>query len=130
MYGKFDSYYYSRPVSYRSYNPKVSREEILSISDSESSELLEFFRKNNVEVSNLGGLSRGIRFGDLVVERRVYNHNSTAYYANTDYVIRQWKPTNDLGGQHPTGTHYVAKTFPELVSKLEKVLRDQHNNLK
>jgi hypothetical protein len=124
-YGRFDSYYYSRPVSYRSYNPKVLRQDILTVNDTETNELLDFFARNNVAVENLGGLARGIRFGDLLVERRVFNHNSTAYYAATDYVIRQWKATNDLANYHPTGTHFVTKSFPELLAKLQQVL---HNN--
>lgn len=130
MFSRFDSYYYSRPVSYRSYNAKISRPDVLTINDQETNELLDFFRRNNVEVENFGGLARGIRFGDLLVERRVFNHNSSAYYATTDYVIRQWKPTNDLGNLHPTGTHIVVKTFPELIAKLQKVLHDQTNTIK
>lgn len=62
---KFDSYYYSRPVSYRSYNTRISKPEILSIKDTETEQILEFFRQYNQAVDNLGGLARGIRFGDL-----------------------------------------------------------------
>ena len=62
---KFDSYYYSRPVSYRSYNTRISKPEILSIKDTETEQILEFFRQYNQTVDNLGGLARGIRFGDL-----------------------------------------------------------------
>lgn len=65
FFNRFDSYYYSRPVSYRSYNSRVTNKEILNINDSESEQILEFFRKNNQAVDNLGGLARGIRFGDL-----------------------------------------------------------------
>jgi hypothetical protein len=125
MYNKFDSYYYSRPISYRSINTRVSRPEILNISDPESNQVLELLAKYKVNANNLGGLARGIQFGDLLVERRVFNHNSTAYYASTDYVIRQWKDTNDLSKEHPTGTHTVLKTFPELLARLEKVVQEQ-----
>jgi hypothetical protein len=125
MYNKFDSYYYSRPVSYRSYNTRVSRPEVLNISDPESTQVLELLAKYKINVNNLGGLARGIQFGDLVVERRVFNHNSTAYYAGNDYVIRQWKATNDLSKEHPTGTHTVLKSFPELLARLEKVVQEQ-----
>lgn len=62
-------------------------------------------------VEDLGGVSRGIRFGDLEVVKRTYNHNSTAYYANVEYAIHQWKKTNDLGKEHPTGSHFVTKDF-------------------
>lgn len=92
--------------------------------------MLAFFKKNNVEVENLGGLARGIKFGDLLIERRVYNHNSTAYYANNDYVIRQWKSTNDLSSYHPTGTNYVAKSLSELLARLQKIIDNQRSNLK
>lgn len=50
MFNRFDSYFYSRPVSYRSYNPRVLRQEILSVNDTETNELLDFFRRNNVQV--------------------------------------------------------------------------------
>jgi hypothetical protein len=124
-YGKFDSYYYSRPVSYRSYNPRLLRSDVIAVNDTETNELLDFFRRNNIEVENFGGLGRGVRFGDLLVERRQYNHNSSAYYATTDYVIRQWKPTNDLNKYHPTGSHIVVKSFSELLAKLQGIVHEQ-----
>lgn len=65
FFNRFDSYYYSRPVSYRSYNTRLTKPEILNIKDSETEQILDFFRQNNQAVDNLGGLARGIRFGDL-----------------------------------------------------------------
>lgn len=65
FFNRFDSYYYSRPVSYRSYNTRLTKPEILNIKDPETEQILEFFRQNNHAVDNLGGLARGIRFGDL-----------------------------------------------------------------
>jgi hypothetical protein len=62
---KSDSYYYSRPVSYRSYYAPVSKKSILTFSDPETDQVLDFFRSNNAIVNDLGGLARGIRFGDL-----------------------------------------------------------------
>ena len=124
-FGKFDSPYYSRPVSYRSYNPRISRKEVLNIADPESQQVLEFFRKNNVTVEDLGGLARGIRFGDLEVTRRVFNHNKAMYYANNDYVIHQWKETNHMTNEHPVGTHFVTNSFDQLINKLTVVLEDQ-----
>ena len=117
-FGKFDSPYYSRPVSYRSYNPRIQKKEILNITDPESEKVLDFFRRNNVTVDNLGGLARGIRFGDLEVGKRVYNHNGGMYYADTDYFIHQWKDTNDLTKEHPQGTHFTTKNFDDLLKKL------------
>jgi len=74
----------------------------------------------------LGGLARGIRFGDLLVGRRVFNHNGGLYYGDNDYFIHQWKDTNDLSNDHPQGTHYVTKNFDELIKKFTQVLEDQN----
>lgn len=46
--GRFDSYYYSRPISYRSYNPRLTRGEIISVNDTETNDILAFFKRNNV----------------------------------------------------------------------------------
>ena len=97
FYSKFDSYYYSRPVSYASYNPRLLKKPILDIKDSESQEVMNFFRRNSINAEDLGGLDRGIRFDDLEVGRRVFNHNGGLYYADSEYFIRQWKETNNLG---------------------------------
>ncbi len=110
LYGKFDSYYYSRPVSYRSYNPRIKSEELLTIKDPQSTEVLNFLRGQKLDVTDLGGLARGIRFDDLEVGRRHYNHNN--YHASDEYFIHQWKKTNDLGKEHATGTHLVFKSYP------------------
>ncbi len=64
-YTKFDSYYYSRPVSYRSYYPRIQKQEILPYNDQESAQIVEILRAAQKEVNDLGGLARGIRFGDL-----------------------------------------------------------------
>lgn len=130
IYNRSDSFYYSRPVSYRSYNPRISKPEILPIADPETNTVLEFFKANNVTVDNLGGLARGIRFGDIEVGKRIYNHNSTMYYANNDYYIHQWKDTNDLSKEHPVGSHYVTKNFDQLLNKLQLVLQDQNKRYK
>lgn len=82
FYNKFDSYYYSRPVSYRSYNPRLVKPEILKETDPDTIALLNFFKRLNITVDDLGGISRGIRFGDLEVGKRIYNHNNSAYYAS------------------------------------------------
>jgi len=130
LWSKQDSFYYSRPVSYRSYNPRISKKEILNIQDPDTDKVLNFFSRNNVTVDNLGGLSRGIRFGDIEVGKRVYNHNSNMYYADTDYYIHQWKDTNNLSKDHPTGSHYITKNIDELINKLGQVLQDQKKRYK
>lgn len=130
FFNRFDSYYYSRPVSYRSYNPRLTKQEVLTLPDPDTDQVLDFFRRNNVTVDNLGGLARGIRFGDLEVGKRIFNHNNRLYYADTEYFIHQWKPTNDLGKEHPTGTHYVTKDINQLLVKLQRVLEDQRKTYK
>lgn len=123
FFNKFDSYYYSRPVSYRSYNPRLVKPEILKINDPQSQEVLNFLKSQNIETTDLGGLARGIRFFDLEVGRRQYNHNN--YNVPTEFYIHQWKDTNNLAKEHPTGTHLVFKTFPEFMTKLQQVLEDR-----
>ena len=129
-FNRFDSYFYSRPISYRSYNPKITRKDILPFIDPETDQVLDFFKRNNIQVTDLGGLARGIRFGDLEVGKRTFNHNNGSYYANNEYYIHQWKPTNDLTKEHPVGSHTVTKSFPELLGRLERVLGDQKKTYK
>lgn len=124
LFNKFDSYYYSRPIAYRSYNPKLTRPEILKFDDSQTTEVLNFLRQNNIEVTNLGGLNRGLRFFDLEVGKRVYNHNN--YNVGDEYYIHQWKDTNDLTSYHATGTHLVFKSFPEFMNKLAQVVAERN----
>lgn len=123
FFNKFDSYYYSRPVSYRSYNPRLVKPEILKINDPQSQEVLNFLKSQNIEVTDLGGLARGLRFFDIEVGRRVYNHNN--YNVSDEYYIHQWKETNDLSNHHPTGVHLVFKTFPEFMTKLQQILEER-----
>lgn len=123
FFNKFDSYYYSRPVSYRSYNPRLVKPEILKINDTQSQDVLNFLKSQNIEVTDLGGLARGIRFFDLEVGRRRYNHNN--YNVSDEFYIHQWKDTNDLAKEHPTGTHLVFKSFPEFMTKLQQVLEER-----
>jgi hypothetical protein len=65
FYGKFDSYYYSRPVSYKSYYPRIDKKEILKVSDKDGDEVKNFLIRNGYQITDLGGLDRGIRFGDV-----------------------------------------------------------------
>jgi hypothetical protein len=75
FFNKLDSYYYSRPVSYRSYYQK-SRPEILKFNDPESQDVLAFLKQQNIQANDLGGLARGIRFDDFELGKRTYNHNN------------------------------------------------------
>jgi hypothetical protein len=65
FYTKFDGYYYSRPVSYKSYYARIDKPEILVENDVDTQDILKFLQANNIVVNNLGGLSRGIRFDDI-----------------------------------------------------------------
>lgn len=68
---------------------------------------------------------RGIHFSDLVVGRRHYHHNSQ----DTEYYIHQWKPTNDLGIEHPTGTHGVYNNFQDFFYALEKLVFERNKKI-
>lgn len=117
FFNRLDSYYYSRPIAYRSYYPKVAKTEILHIDDSETKEVLNYLRNQGLEVDNRGSLHRGLLFKDIEVGKRQYNHNN--YRVSDEYYIHQQKPTNDLATWHPTGTHLVFRSFPEFMKKLE-----------
>ena len=122
-YGKFDSYTYSRPVSYRSYYPRIEKKEILNLKDPEADQVKNYLRSNGYEVTDLGGLARGIRFGDIEVGRRNFNHHNDGI--QNEFYIRQWKETNDLGPWHATGRHYVITSFEKLMNELDKVVTTQ-----
>jgi hypothetical protein len=62
LLNKWEPYYYSRPISYRSYYPRQQKPEILKVNDKESQEVVNFLKQKGVTVNDLGGLGRGIRF--------------------------------------------------------------------
>ena len=101
LYNKFDSYYYSRPVSYKSYYPKLTKTSqpllLGAIGPDETGIVLDYFRSQKLVYVDKGGLDRGIVVGSigLEVSKRTFNHNSLN--TTTEYLIYQWKPTNDLG---------------------------------
>lgn len=49
---------------------------MLKENDPDTKEVIALLQKNNVQFTNLGGLSRGIRFGDWELGKRVYNHHN------------------------------------------------------
>ncbi len=63
-YTPFDGYYYSRPVAYRSYYPRLTKQEILQQNDADTQQVIGILQKNGIQFNNLGGLSRGIKFDD------------------------------------------------------------------
>lgn len=122
LFNRWDSYYYSRPISYRSYYSRVSKPEILKLNDLETQETRNLLKQLNVEYTDLGGLARGIRFLDLEVGRRHYNHNG--YRFSDEFFIHQWKPTNDLAKEHPTGTHLIFRDFKDFLAKLREIVEE------
>ena len=119
IYTPFDGYYYSRPVAYRSYYPRVAKTELLKENDADTHQVIKILEKDGVEFTNNGGLSRGIRFNDWELGKRVFNHHND--YAAPEYYLRQWKPSNDCC-HHPEGSHHVTKSYPNFLKKLESIL--------
>lgn len=97
--------------------------EILKTKDVEAEQVVNYLRQQKIDATNLGGLDRGVRFLDLEVGRRHYNHHN--YLVDDEYYIHQWKPTNDLAKEHPTGTHLVFKSFPQFFAKLQQVVAER-----
>jgi hypothetical protein len=118
---------YSRPISYRSYYPRVAKPEVLHIPDPQTDEVLDLLKRENIEVTNLGGLARGIRFWDYEVGKRHYNFNS--FNVSDEYYIHEWKDTNDLTKEHPTGTHLVFKEYDDFIKKLHQVIQEQKKRI-
>lgn len=44
FFNRFDSYYYSRPIAYRSYNTRLTKPEILKFDDSETLEVMNYLK--------------------------------------------------------------------------------------
>ena len=84
---------YLRPIAYTSYHPRQQKVEVLSSQEPETIEVTNFLAQKGIKFTNLGGISRGIRFGDLEVGKRHFNHNG--HNLSDEYFIHQWKPTND-----------------------------------
>ena len=119
-YTPFDSYYYSRPVAYKSYYPKLQKEEILKENDPDTQEIIKLLTSRQIKFDNLGGLSRGIKFDDIELGKRKFNHHGSSLAA--EYYIHQWKPTNDLAKEHSTGTHIVTKSYNNFINEVNRVL--------
>lgn len=136
MYTAFDGYYYSRPVSYQSYYPRVSKPFILTDHlDQESDAIRNILAKNRQQFDEKETLARGIHWGDWVFGKRTFHHNGRDISHNrhdsaVEYYAHQWKPTNDLGREHPTGSHKVYDNFPQFVTEVEKLVTTAPNNLK
>lgn len=127
MYGIFDGYTYSRPVSYRSYNGRAFKPFILTDHlDRETDVVRGILTKNRQPVNDKEVLARGIHWGDFVFGKRHFDHNSKA----TEWYIHQWKPTNDLQAEHPTGVREVYHTFDEFARDVERIVSTPADKLK
>lgn len=111
---------WSRPVSYHSYNPRVTKPYILNQTDPETEETRVLLARFNIKLGPLDHLARNIRFEDIEIGKRRFDHNSPGHTA--EWYIHQWKKTNDLSDEHPTGTHQVYHSFKEFLKGLESVV--------
>lgn len=68
-------------------------------------------------------MERGIRFDDIEIGKRTYNYNG--YRMPDEYYIYQWKPTNDLPKEHPTGAGKVHKNYNEFLEELKKIIKER-----
>jgi hypothetical protein len=127
MYSIFDGYYYSRPVSYRSYYPRVQKPFILTDHlDKESDAIRNILARNKQEFNQTDSLARGIHWTDYVFGKRHFNHHSH----ETEWYIHEWKSTNDLQAEHPTGTARIYHNFEEFARDVEKLVSTPPNRLK
>jgi hypothetical protein len=137
MYSIFDGYYYSRPISYQSYYPRYVKPFVLKDHlDKESDSIRNILSKNRQEFDDKEILARGIHWKDWVFGKRVFHHNSRESSHNShddvkvEYYAHQWKPTNDLAHEHPTGSHKVYDNFPQFAAEVEKLVSVAPNKLK
>lgn len=127
MYGIFDGYYYSRPVSYRSYYPRVQKPFVLKDHlDREDDVIRSILGKFRQTIDQKDSLARGVHWNDFVFGKRHFNHNSV----ETEWYIHQWKPTNDLQAEHPTGSRQIYHNFEEFAAAVEKLVSTPANQLK
>lgn len=121
MYGdnKFDWYNYSRPVAYKSYNTRVSKPYILNDSfDKETEMAKDFLAQNKQSYDDREGLARGLHWNGYLLGKRKFNHNSD----ETEYYIQQWKSTNDLSKEHPTGNRQAYRNFDDFFKVIQKLV--------
>jgi hypothetical protein len=85
---------WSRPISYHSYNSRVSKPYILNPVDNETEQVRQLLSRFNIQLNSLDQLARNIRFEDIEIGKRRFDHNSPHH--NTEWYIHQWKKTNDL----------------------------------
>ena len=110
---QYNSNTWDRPISYHSYNARVSRPYVLDNKDQETDTVRQILSKHNVTLPDNQHLARNIAFEDIEIGKRRFDHNSPHHI--TEWFIHQWKKTNDLGTEHPTGSHKVYDNFASFV---------------
>jgi hypothetical protein len=121
MFGEnvFDAYSYSRPVAYKSYYTRESKPYILNDNfDKETEMIKDLLAKNRQSFDPKEGLTRGLHWNGYKLGKRRFDHNSH----ETEYFIHQWKATNDLTLEHPTGTRQVYHNFGDFFRAVEKLV--------
>lgn len=115
----FESYNYSRPTSYRSYNQRIFKPYVLTDHlDPESDAIKQLLAQNRQQFDPTEGLARGIHWNGYEFGKRKFNHNSH----ESEYFIYQWKSTNDLATWHPTGTRQIFHDFKSFAKEVEKLI--------
>lgn len=127
MYGIFDGYYYSRPVSYRSYYPRQQKRFVLTDHLDRGDDVIKsILGKYRQAYNDKETLARGIHWNDFVFGKRHFDHNSK----ESEWYIHQWKPTNDLQEEHPTGSRQIYHKFDDFAAAVEKLVSVPPNKLK
>ena len=122
-YTPSDSYFYSRPISYHSYRGRIFKKDVLAqtFATDHLDKIKALLRRFNIVWTDSDSLSRNFRFDDIEVGRRRFDHYHTLDH-EAEWYIHQWKTTNDLTAEHPTGTHEVYRSFDAFYRDLERIL--------
>lgn len=125
-YTPFDSYFYSRPISYHSYRGRIQKPDLLArvFATDHLDKIKNLLRKNNFTWEETDSLSRNLRFDDIEVGRRRFDHYHTEDH-QAEWYIHQWKTTNDLTVEHPTGTHKIYKDYDSFFRDLERIIAEK-----
>ena len=125
-YTPFDSYFYSRPISYHSYRGRIQKPDVLArvFATDHLDKIKNLLKRFGFTWNETDSLSRNLRFDDIEIGRRRWDHYHTQDH-EAEWYIHQWKPTNDLTVEHPTGTHEVFPSFDALLQELERILAEK-----
>jgi len=121
MFGRdvFSSYSYTRRTSYPRYNARIFKPYILTDHQDPESEAIKALLAQNRQVFDpVEGLARGIHWNGYEFGKRKFSHNSN----ETEYFIHQWKPTNDLAKEHPTGSRELFHDFKSFAKEVERLI--------